>query len=109
MQGAHVARRRALNQRTTAEDRPRVRHPADQRLVFSRHEDHAIARSTPRGLGRKLGANKRPRLTRKTGATQAMPVRDAAPGTRGTPNLSTRPASDGTDTHGFMQTMSLPS
>jgi hypothetical protein len=39
-----------------------------------------------------------------TGATQAMPVRDTAQGTPGTPNLSTRPASDGMDTHGFMQT-----
>lgn len=43
MQGARVARRWALHQRTPAEDRPRVRHPTDQRLTFGRHEDHASA------------------------------------------------------------------
>ena len=49
MQGACIARCRSLHQLPPAEDRPHVHHPADQRLVFSRHEDHAIGRSTPRG------------------------------------------------------------
>lgn len=77
VQGARAGRCRSLHQLPPAEDRPRVRRPADQRLVLSRPEGSRCRRLEPaRGAGGPGGrAYAQPRRT----AGQRLRGRRAAP------------------------------